>query len=242
MIFNDLKNKKFVVIGASTGIGLNLSKTIADIGAEVIVGSSNPNEMHSKLDSNKNSFQIKKVDFKNTSSVEKFANDCSEVDGLAIVSGNTKVVPPHLISKKMLDNQLDFNLAIPIYVVSQMLKHKKLKSNSSIVFTSASARINQVPCTAPYAAAKLGLYGATRSLSADLAPKRIRVNCVSFDYVDTEMITNVKKIDETQILGVSEVSFTCLPYLFLLSERSRWMTGQIVAADSGRMLGKTRYV
>ena len=56
------------------------------------------------------------------------------------------------------------------------------------------------------------------------------------------MIIDIDVSKVTDTIGVSPVSFTAIPYLYLLSDRSRWITGQIVAADAGRMLGKTRYV
>ena len=64
---------------------------------------------------------------------------------------------------------------------------QKFKTGASIVTTSASARYNGVAATIPYVAAKNALVAVTRSLSAELAPKKIRVNTVSFDFVQTDM-------------------------------------------------------
>jgi hypothetical protein len=54
----------------------------------------------------------------------------------------------------------------------------------------------------------------------------------------------IKAVKTTTVdtIGISPVEYTALPYLFLLSFMSRWISGQIVAADAGRMLGKVRYV
>jgi len=66
---------------------------------------------------------------------------------------------------------------------------------------------------------------------------------VSFDYVITEMVKDIDYSQfENDIVGASPVEYTSLPYLYLLSKMSRWVTGQIIAADAGRMLSKTRYV
>ena len=64
---------------------------------------------------------------------------------------------------------------------------------------------------------------------------------MSFDYVETEMIKDIKEIETDRIVGVSPVKYSSTPYLFLLSKMSRWTTGQLIAADAGRMLGKVRY-
>ena len=73
-----------------------------------------------------------------------------------------------------------------------------------------------------------------------LVEKKIRVNTVSFDYVETDMIKAVKATT-TDIIGIAPVEYSSMPYLFLLSQMSRWISGQIIAADAGRMLGKVRY-
>jgi hypothetical protein len=68
----------------------------------------------------------------------------------------------------------------------------------------------------------------------------MRVNTVSFDYVETDMI---KAVQTTTVdtIGIAPIEYSSMPYLFLLSSMSRWISGQIIAADAGRMLGKVRY-
>ena len=96
----------------------------------------------------------------------------------------------------------------------------KFKTGASIVTTSAS-RYNGVAATIPYVAAKNALVAVTRSLSAELAPKKIRVNTVSFDYVQTDMSRNILdhlqktgNEDAQTIIGVSPTENTALPYVF----------------------------
>ena len=241
MIYSDLKAKRILVIGASTGIGENLVTYLCNLGVDTIVATSNPEKTSENFKSF-NNISVFPINFDETGSIDQLADDIPEVDGLAIISGITKVVPPHMMSIQMVHRQIDFNLTKPIYLISKLLNKRKIRNTASIILTSASARINQAPCSTTYAAAKLGIYGAARSFSADLSAKKIRVNCVSFDYVSSEMTENIKFSGVDQIIGVSPLENTALPYLFLLSERSRWMTGQMLAADAGRMLGKTRYV
>jgi NAD(P)-dependent dehydrogenase (short-subunit alcohol dehydrogenase family) len=84
--------------------------------------------------------------------------------------------------------------------------------------------------------------GAAKSLAADLSPKKIRVNVVSFDYVQTDMIKSIQNTPHDDTVGISPVEYSSIPYLFILSSMSRWITGQTVAADAGRMLSKVRHV
>ena len=86
--------------------------------------------------------------------------------------------------------------------------------------TSASARYNGVAATIPYVAAKNALVAVTRSLSAELAPKKIRVNTVSFDFVQTDMSHILDHFEKTgnedaqTIVGVSPIENAALPYVF----------------------------
>ena len=239
--YDDLANKKILVVGASQGIGLNLVHALAGQNSHVVAASSNVSELDGKL-ATCSKFVKVPIDFQSPESIAEFPDKIDAVDGVAIVSGKTVVCPPHLMSLKNVEQQTNINFLAPLLLVSSLLRKRKISKPGSIVFTSASARINQVPCSAAYAGTKLGLIGAAKSLAADLGKKKIRVNCVSFDYVDTNMIKEINVSKDNGTLGVSPVGFTAIPYLYLLSDRSRWITGQIVAADAGRMLGKTRYV
>lgn len=241
--YNDLKGKNILVVGGSSGIGKSLIKSLIAVGSNLEIASSKVDSILEQYKNLPDQITTYQCDFNDNKQILELSKSVNLLDGVAFVSGKTKVVPPHLLTEKIVLDQLDFNLSKPLVILSALLRSRKINSPASIVFTSASARINQVPCTAPYAAAKLGLYGACRSLSADLSKKFMRVNCVSFDYVDTSMISSIDTKNTVDVtIGISPVEYTNMPYLFLLSNKSRWMTGQMLAADAGRMLGKTRYV
>ena len=76
------------------------------------------------------------------------------------------------MSLKNVEQQTNLNFSAPLLLVSSLLRKRKLNSPSSIIFTSASARINQVPCSAAYAGTKLGLLGAQNLLPRTLERKK----------------------------------------------------------------------
>lgn len=238
-MFDDLKDKNVLVVGASRGIGKQLAKTLHDLGARVHLAARNIEALNSIKQEYECS--IYQCDIDNDEDVQSLASSISSLDGVCIVSGVVKLIPPKMLSKKMVDSQIITNLASPLNIIGALLRKNKLNDGASIIFTSAGGRLCQPPCTAAYSGAKLGLHGAARSLAVDLSPRKIRVNTVSFDYVDTDMIKAVKPT-VVDTIGISPVEYTALPYLFLLSYLGRWISGQIIAADAGRMLGKVRYV
>jgi len=237
-MFSDLKGKNILIVGASRGIGKALAFALSELGAITHLASRNIEELNKiKVDLQ---CAVYECDIDSEESVNSLVNALPNIDGLCIVSGFVKLIPPKLLSKKMVDAQIITNLASPISLVGSLLKKNLINDSASIIFTSAAGRLCQPPCTAPYAGAKLGLHAASRSLAVDLSPKKIRVNTVSFDYVETDMIKGVQ-ITTVDTIGISPVEYSSLPYLFLLSNMSRWISGQLIAADAGRMLGKVRY-
>jgi NAD(P)-dependent dehydrogenase (short-subunit alcohol dehydrogenase family) len=239
-MFSDLYGKHILVIGASRGIGRQLALTLNSLGAKTsVTGRSAEALVSLKSEFGK---YVYKCDIDVDEDVQKLASTVEPLDGVCVISGVVKLIPPKMLSKKMIDSQVITNLASPLSVIGALLKRNKLNIGASVVFTSASARLNHVSCTAPYSGAKLGLHGAARSMSGDLNPvKKIRVNTVSFDYVDTDMIRMIKNPSVEETVGVSPVTYTSIPFLFLLSSMSRWISGQMIAADAGRMLSKSRY-
>lgn len=237
-MFQDLSGKDILIIGASRGIGYQLAQSLKTLGANLYLtvrSADDQDRLAREFDC-----QSFICDLSGDESIQALASQVPSINGVCVVGGQVKLVPPKLLSRKNVEPQIFLNLVAPLLLIGALLKNNKIKNGGSIVFTSAGARLNQVNCSSPYAAAKLGLYGAGKSLAADLSSKKIRVNTVSFDYVNTDMIKGIKT-SEVGIVGISPVEYTSFPYMFLLSEMSSWTTGQIIAADAGRMLGKVRY-
>lgn len=239
-MFNDLKHKNILVVGASRGIGKQLALTLKELEANLHLTARNEDALNSLR--SEMGGTVYQCDMDVDEQVQALACEVKNLDGVCIVGGMVRLVPPKMLSKKIVDQQILTNLASPLNIVGALLRQNCLNEGASIIFTSAAGRICQPPCSAPYAGAKLGLVGAAKSLAADLSTKKIRVNVVSFDYVSTDMIKSLNQTPHNDTIGISPVEYSSIPYLFMLSNMSRWITGQSIAADAGRMLTKVRYV
>ena len=237
-MFEDIKGKNILVVGASKGIGKALAINLAELGANLHLASRNLEQLQDIAETL--GATAYKCDIDSDEDVNNLASSLKNIDGVCIVSGFVKLIPPKMLSKKMVDAQVITNLASPMSLVGALLRKNSLNDSASIIFTSAAGRLCQPPCTAPYSGAKLGLIGAAKSMAVDLSPRKIRVNVVSFDYVDTDMISAVQTTT-VDTIGVAPPDYPTVQYIFLLSKMSRWISGQLIAADAGRMLGKVRY-
>lgn len=124
-------------------------------------------------------------------------------------------------------------------VIPQMVSRK----SGSIVNVASYLGLTGCSCEAPYAAAKAGVIGLTRSLAKELAPSGIRVNAVAPGYVPTEMNAEFSPEEVEAIrtdiplgrLGTAEDVAEAV-YFLALPETAGFITGQVLAVDGGESL------
>jgi NAD(P)-dependent dehydrogenase (short-subunit alcohol dehydrogenase family) len=98
------------------------------------------------------------------------------------------------------------------------------------------------PAAVGYSMSKAALVGMARSMAVELAPRRIRVNCVSPGFVRTPMHNKVAKfwdpeqearITDLHPLGWGEPTDIANAIAFLLADTARWITGTVLTVDGG---------
>ena len=109
----------------------------------------------------------------------------------------------------------------------------------TIVNVSSMWGITGGSCEVPYSASKAAIIGLTKALAKELAPSHIRVNCVAPGLIDTEMNAHLSPEDkeafrlETPLETIGTTSDVADAVLFLATERSRFITGQVLSCDGG---------
>lgn len=112
----------------------------------------------------------------------------------------------------------------------------------SIVYISSVYGIVGSAANVAYAVSKAAVVGMTKSLAIELAPKKIRVNCVAPGFVKTNMADGVNKMFDEKYaehigsmhpLGWGEAADIANGIAFLLSDASKWMTGAVLNIDGG---------
>lgn len=247
---NKLKNKTIIISGGDSGIGRAISILFAKEGADIVINYLNEHE-----DAN----FTKKC-------VEKHGRRCLLIPGdlreeklsqeivdktiltfgkIDILINNCGVQYPKDsildISSKQLKDTFETNIFTFFYLTKAVLPY--LKENSSIINTTSITAFDGKKNLIDYSATKGAITVFTKSLALSLADKKIRVNAVAPGPIWTPLIPSSFSIDEVEMFGTETPlkragqPFELAPaYLYLASDDSRYVTGQIIHVNGGTII------
>lgn len=238
-----LENKTILVTGASSGIGKAIAIESSKMGANVIVTGRNKerlNETFSLLSGKNNDIII--ADLTNESELDFIVKDIAELDGLVHCAGMTMSKPFQFYSKDQIDTIMGVNFFSPLLLTQMLLKAKKIKRQSSLVFISSISGVYVANVgNSMYSASKGAINGLIKGLALELAPKNIRVNSVNPGMVETNIISSGVLSDEQ--LNEDKKRYPLKRYgnpieiayavVYLLSDASSWTTGSNIVIDGG---------
>ena len=223
--------KNILMIGGSYGIGLPLLK-ILNKEFNVHVACRTNDQLQSE------NVNFIKFDALN----DEFDNSLipDEIHGFVYLPGSINLRPFKGLSVEAFKQDLEINLISLIKVLKTVMPKLVAADNSSIVLMSTVAVQRGMPFHSSVSASKGAIEGLTKSLAAEYAPK-IRVNAVAPSIVDTPLanrfLNNDLKIEKSAqkhpMKRVGNSADIAETINFLLSEKSSWMTGQIIGVDGG---------
>ena len=245
-----LKGKNVIVTGATRGIGREIALTLAQNGANIAMNYRNLNSEVEDLINEIKSFGVDalaiKCDVSSTNEVDNFIKEVkahyNTIDVLVNNAGITKDGLILRMKEEDFDDVLDVNLkgtfnttkSISSIMVRQ--KYGKIINISSVVGIAGNAG----QCN--YAASKAGVIGFSKSVARELASRNINVNVVAPGYINTDMTKNlpekvkeeiIKSIPMKKIGDPKEVANLVL---FLSSNLSDYITGQVINVDGGMVM------
>lgn len=246
-----MKQKKLYVLitGASSGIGqvlaINLSKDY-DI---ILHGRDRQKLEHTKSLCNKDKEQIIfTLDLKDIYRIEdsllSFINENElEIGHFIHSAGFMKMLPLKSISLEMINTTFSTNV-ISAALFIKVLTQRKINSDAlkTVVFISSNISNFGAKAFNIYGASKGALDALMRSLAVELAPK-VRVNSVLPGAIHTGMTKNIfenkeglERMAKDYPLGLGEANDIFELVGFLISEKSKWITGQQFTVDGGRTI------
>lgn len=241
-----LKGKTILITGASSGIGRTTAIECSRLGAKVILSGRNLTSLEetlSQLDGEIH--QILTADLTDDKQRAELIDDISILDGCVLNAGLSKLALIPYYKEEDLKDLFEINTFSPILLTRQLVKKKKLKNPSSIVYTASIAGYsNIVPSNGMYGASKAALSAYMKYAALELSGKGIRCNAVHPGMTNTSMIKNrhiseedLKKDTENYPLrrygNPEEIAWAII---YLLSDASAWVTGTDLVIDGGRSL------
>tara|TARA_B100001063_G_scaffold21935_1_gene16768 strand:- start:999 stop:1721 length:723 start_codon:yes stop_codon:yes gene_type:complete len=235
-------NKNILVTGASSGIGHQISIDIANNNGNLIATGTNENKLSNLclgLNNNNKKSSYLLADLTNETELIKLSDDIPEISGLVINAGIIDYSPIKFISSVKMYNIFQINFFSNVILIKNLLKKGKIKNNSSIVFIGSISADLATPATSIYAASKAALTTYSKVLASELVSKKIRVNTISPGLIKTKLIEKISEFNiksDEYPLGLGNVHDVSNQVLFLLSDKSKWITGTNVIIDGGYSL------
>ena len=228
------ESKNFIVVGGSSGIGLELTRRLVDDGQQVTVLSRSPGQLTELSGVRHVPFDVTTDDFPSEALPD-------QVNGLAYCPGSIRLRPFARLTADDFLEDYRINLLGAVAAIKGCLSLlKKAEPPPAIVLFSTVAVRTGMPFHASIASAKGAVEGLTRSLAAELAP-RIRVNAVAPSLTDTPLAKALLADDAKRTAAADRHplkrtgtanELADMAY-FLLSDSGSWMTGQIISVDGG---------
>lgn len=241
-----LRDKRVVISGASSGIGFETARLLAEEGAEVCLVARDPARLRTAVDTIGGGAWQVACDLADPVAVAALAEEIgsrwSAVDGLVNNAGIAPMATVDDTTTEVWDETFDVNVRGPFLLcrgLSQLLHGGR---SPAVVNVSSTLAEKAIPGMAAYNASKAALNQLTRSLALEWAPT-VRVNAVMPAVVDTPIHAlrgmspeQVKGMDGIHPLGrIGQPEDVASLIVFLLSDASSWMTGTVIPVDGGVM-------
>ena len=242
-----LKGKKALVTGSSRGIGRKIVEVFLANGAEVWGLCSKPSAAKAELEAMAaekgtafHEICANVGDAEQLSEVVKAA--LAEAGNFDILVNNAGITRDGLSFRmKMEDwqNVLNVNLT-GTFVITQIVSNAMLKARSgSIINMSSIVGVHGGAGQVNYSASKAGLIGYSKSLAKEVGARGIRVNCIAPGFIETDMTAVLKEdyvkamLDTVPMKRGEKPEDIANVALFLASDMSSYVTGQVIGVDGG---------
>jgi 3-oxoacyl-[acyl-carrier protein] reductase len=241
-----------VVTGGSRGIGRAVVDWLARLGASVVVNyakekaaadeavESAQREGVEAISVRANVANPAEADLLIRLTVERFRR----VDILVCNAGIWRGAPVEEIDEELWDRTMDINLKGTWTACRSAIPFMKQQHSGRIVIVSSTAGQRGEANVSNYAASKGGQISFAKSLSTELAPLGITVNCVAPGWVNTEMNVDVfadqqrlnSILDSIPLGRIATPDDIALPIVFLCSPAARHITGEVLNVNGGSVL------
>ena len=244
-----LKDKVAIVTGAGAGIGFSVAMEFAKEGAKVVIAELRPDRGEESADkiAKETGAEILAIttDVRKEGDIEKMVSATIEKFGKidVLVNNAAKILQKPVVEMTTEEYEdLMRNNATSVVICCREVAKQMIaqKSGGTIVnFSSIHASISEPNCSA-YTAAKGAIEAFSRTLATEVAPHKIRVNCIQpgATYSELTIPMYTKQVVEAlykrvPMKEIAQPEWIARGVVFLASDESRYMTGEVIVMDGG---------
>ncbi|WP_282160494.1 SDR family NAD(P)-dependent oxidoreductase [Ulvibacterium marinum] len=221
--------KNILLIGGSHGIGKSVAQQLQETHALFIA---------SRSQEGLEDLQCEYIPFDATKDSFELSVLPEEIHGFIYCPGSINLKPFKMMDLHTFEQDMRINFLGLVKIVKEIIP--KMAQSASMVFFSTVAVGKGMPFHTSVAASKGAIEGFAKSLAAEYAPK-LRVNVIAPSLVDTplasKLLNNERKkenmAERHPLKRVGQAEDIANMAVFLLSDKSSWMTGQVIGIDGG---------
>jgi NAD(P)-dependent dehydrogenase (short-subunit alcohol dehydrogenase family) len=248
----DFAGRWIVVSGASSGIGRTIAIELADSGARVVLVGRREEELRetARLCGSESQTEVAQVDLADTGSIgpamAAVAAKLGRLYGLCHCAGVVQTLPLGATTPERLRQMMEINFVAGLELARAVTRRDVLDTSGGSLLWIASVYAHVgAPGQIGYCASKGAITAAVRSMALELAPRKVRVNCISPGMVRTAMTeASGSRMSEEQWariaamhpLGTGSPEDVARAAVFMLDPGNGWLTGADLVLDGGYTL------
>lgn len=239
----DLKDKRALVTGATSGIGRATAEALAGEGATVLIAGRDQArgaEVVEAIRANGGSAEFLAGDLASTADVAALIEQAGEIDVLVNNAGVFPGGATHEMDEASFDQTFDVNVKAPFFLTAAIAPRMAERGSGAIVNVTTMAAELGMPGLSLYGASKAATALLTRAWAAEYGPQGVRVNAVSPGPTHTPgtdaMGDAFDQIVATVPAGrAADPEEIAAAIVFLASDRASYLNGAVVPVDGGRL-------
>lgn len=249
-IMVNLKDRVAIVTGATRGIGHGIASKLAEAGATVVCCATKQDRCDQVAKELADAYGVPSkgiaVDVSSFESVQGMVKTVADTFGkVDILVNNAGIARDNLLlrmSEDEWDSVLSVNLNSVFYATKAVLRPMLKQRYGRIITISSVVGVIGNPGQANYAASKAGAIGFAKSVAKEFGAKGITCNVVAPGFIETDMIESLPKEYLDNIIGqvpqkrLGQSSDVANLVLFLASDLSSYITGQVINVDGGMVM------
>jgi NAD(P)-dependent dehydrogenase (short-subunit alcohol dehydrogenase family) len=238
----EFEGKKALVTGGTSGIGREVAKQLAALGAEVLISGrdgARGAEAVAEIEAAGGSAEFVAADLADFEAIGRLAEEVGEIDILINNAGIFDFAPTPDETRENYESMFDVNVRAPYFLTAALAPKMAGRGGGSIVNVSTMVAELGMPGSSAYAATKAALASLTRTWAGEFASFGVRVNAVTVGPTQTGGTDGMSEEEVGFVVGLTKLGRTAEPteiadaIVFLASSRASYVTGANVAVDGG---------